>query len=50
MSDEEITAADELAYVHDLVANLDLSPRARISDLIEALEAAVEDEERDEDE
>jgi hypothetical protein len=50
MSEEQITAADELEYVQDLVANLDLSPGHRISDLIEALEAEVEDEESDGDE
>ena len=48
MSEEQITAADELEYVQDLVANLDLCPSDRISDLIGALEAEVEDEESDE--
>ena len=45
MPEETITASDELAYIEDLIADLDLSPSDRISALLSALEAEVEDEE-----
>ena len=45
MDEETITAAEELEYILDLMSDLDLSPKDKLQDLINSLEAEAEDEE-----
>ena len=47
MSEETISASDELEYVRDLMADLELSPSDSLQSLIEALEAEAEDEDEE---
>ena len=47
MNEETISASDELEYVLDLMADLDLSPSDKLQTLIDALEAEADDEPED---
>jgi hypothetical protein len=47
MSEEMISASDELEYVRDLMADLELSPSDSLQSLIDALEAETEDEDEE---
>jgi len=47
MSEEMISANDELEYVRDLMSDLELSPTDSLQSLIDALEAEAEDEDEE---
>ena len=47
MSEETINASDELEYVRDLMADLELSPSDSLQSLIDALEAEAEDDDEE---